>query len=91
MADERFTPETGIVVNVNVIPSGQLSTGSVNTGEIHGLREGINPSLKPIGLKHGVIILCRQLLIALELRQILYDLPDGYYGGSGTEDSGNLG
>ena len=30
MADERFTPETGIVVNVNVIPSGQLSTGSVN-------------------------------------------------------------
>lgn len=30
MADERFTPETGIVVNVNVIPSGQLSTGSIN-------------------------------------------------------------
>lgn len=31
MADEDFTPKTGIVVNVNVIPSGQLSTGSVNT------------------------------------------------------------
>lgn len=31
MADEQFTPETGIVVNVNVIPSGQLSTGSINT------------------------------------------------------------
>lgn len=30
MADEQFTPKTGIVVNVNVIPSGQLSTGSIN-------------------------------------------------------------
>lgn len=31
MADETFTPETGIVVNLHVLPSGQLSTGSVNT------------------------------------------------------------
>lgn len=31
MADEYFTPETGIVVNLHVLPSGQLATGSVNT------------------------------------------------------------
>lgn len=30
MADEQFTPKTGIYVNLNVIPSGQLSTGGVN-------------------------------------------------------------
>lgn len=31
MADEDFTPKTGIVVNLHVLPTGQLSTGSVNT------------------------------------------------------------
>lgn len=31
MADEEFTPETGIVINLHVLPTGQLSTGSVNT------------------------------------------------------------
>lgn len=31
MADEDFTPKTGIVVNLHVLPSGQLATGSVNT------------------------------------------------------------
>lgn len=30
MADEEFTPETGILVNINVFPSGQLQAGSVN-------------------------------------------------------------
>lgn len=30
MADEEFTPETGIAVNINVLPSSQLSAGSVN-------------------------------------------------------------
>ncbi|MCI8800413.1 MAG: extracellular solute-binding protein [Lachnospiraceae bacterium] len=30
MIDEQFTPETGIYVNLNVLPSGQLSTGGVN-------------------------------------------------------------
>lgn len=30
MIDESFTPETGIYVNLNVMPSGQLSTGGVN-------------------------------------------------------------
>lgn len=31
LADEDFTPKTGIVVNLHVLPSGQLTTGSVNT------------------------------------------------------------
>ena len=31
MADEDFTPKTGIVINLHVLPAGQLSTGSVNT------------------------------------------------------------
>ncbi len=31
MADEQFTPETGITINLNVIPGNQLTTGSVNT------------------------------------------------------------
>lgn len=31
MADEDFTPETGIVINLHVLPTGQLATGSVNT------------------------------------------------------------
>lgn len=31
MADEEFTPATGIVINLHVLPTGQLSTGSVNT------------------------------------------------------------
>ncbi len=31
LADEDFTPRTGIVVNLHVLPSGQLSTGSINT------------------------------------------------------------
>lgn len=31
LADEEFTPRTGIVINLHVLPSGQLSTGSVNT------------------------------------------------------------
>ncbi len=30
MIDETFTPETGIYVNLNVMPSGQLTTGGVN-------------------------------------------------------------
>ena len=30
MIDEEFTPDTGIYVNLNVMPSGQLSTGGVN-------------------------------------------------------------
>lgn len=30
MIDEKFTPETGIHVNLNVMPSGQLTTGGVN-------------------------------------------------------------
>ncbi len=31
LADEDFTPQTGIVINLHVLPTGQLSTGSVNT------------------------------------------------------------
>lgn len=31
MADEDFTPKTGIVINLHVLPGGQLSTGSANT------------------------------------------------------------
>lgn len=31
MADEDFTPKTGIVINLHVLPTGQLATGSVNT------------------------------------------------------------
>ena len=31
LADEEFTPRTGIVINLHVLPSGQLTTGSVNT------------------------------------------------------------
>lgn len=31
MADEDFTPKTGININMNVVPSGQLGAGSVNT------------------------------------------------------------
>ncbi|PYI57495.1 extracellular solute-binding protein [Paenibacillus flagellatus] len=31
LADESFTPETGIGVNVNTIPAGQLGVGHVNT------------------------------------------------------------
>lgn len=30
MADEEFTPETGIKVRLNVLPAGQLNAGSVN-------------------------------------------------------------
>ncbi|MDI6618571.1 MAG: extracellular solute-binding protein [Clostridiales bacterium] len=30
MTDEDFTPETGIAINVNVLPSSQLNAGSVN-------------------------------------------------------------
>lgn len=30
MADEQFTPETGIAINVNVVPAGQLGAGSAN-------------------------------------------------------------
>jgi len=30
MADEQFTPVTGIAVNINILPSGQLEAGSVN-------------------------------------------------------------
>lgn len=30
MADEEFTPKTGIAVNVNVLPANQLEAGSVN-------------------------------------------------------------
>lgn len=30
MADEDFTPNKGIMVNINVLPSGQLQAGSVN-------------------------------------------------------------
>lgn len=31
LADEDFTPKTGVVINLHVLPTGQLSTGSVNT------------------------------------------------------------
>ncbi|MBO7748462.1 extracellular solute-binding protein [Paenibacillus sp. MWE-103] len=31
MAEEEFTPETGIRINVNTLPAGQLNSGSVNT------------------------------------------------------------
>ncbi|GIP31888.1 ABC transporter substrate-binding protein [Paenibacillus sp. J2TS4] len=31
LADEAFTPETGISVNMNTIPAGQLAVGGVNT------------------------------------------------------------
>ena len=31
LADEDFTPKTGIVINLHVLPAGQLTTGSVNT------------------------------------------------------------
>ena len=31
LADEDFTPKTNIVINMHVLPTGQLSTGSVNT------------------------------------------------------------
>lgn len=30
MADEDFTPETGVVIDMNMLPSSQLATGSVN-------------------------------------------------------------
>ena len=30
MADEDFTPKTGIAINVNVLPAGQLKAGNVN-------------------------------------------------------------
>lgn len=30
LSDEQFTPKTGIQVNLNVLPAGQLSSGSVN-------------------------------------------------------------
>lgn len=30
MADEDFTPKTGIAINVNVVPAGQLGAGSAN-------------------------------------------------------------
>lgn len=30
MADEEFTPQTGIAINVNVLPASQLSAGNVN-------------------------------------------------------------
>lgn len=30
LADESFTPETGIAINVNVLPSSQLNAGNVN-------------------------------------------------------------
>ena len=30
LADEDFTPESGIVLNLNIIPAGQMQTGSVN-------------------------------------------------------------
>ncbi|MBR7133500.1 MAG: extracellular solute-binding protein [Clostridia bacterium] len=30
LSDETFTPETGIAVDMNILPSGQLSAGSVN-------------------------------------------------------------
>ena len=30
MADESFTPETGIAINVNVLPASQLNAGNVN-------------------------------------------------------------
>ncbi len=30
MADKEFTPETGIAINMNVLPSAQLTAGSVN-------------------------------------------------------------
>ena len=30
MADEGYTPQSGVAVNMNVIPAGQLSTGSAN-------------------------------------------------------------
>jgi ABC-type glycerol-3-phosphate transport system substrate-binding protein len=30
MADEQFTPHTGIEINVNVVPAGQLGAGSAN-------------------------------------------------------------
>lgn len=31
MAEEEFTPKTGIRINVNTLPAGQLNSGSVNT------------------------------------------------------------
>ncbi|WP_091222469.1 extracellular solute-binding protein [Paenibacillus sp. BC26] len=31
MAEEEFTPKTGIHINVNTLPAGQLNSGSVNT------------------------------------------------------------
>lgn len=31
MAEEEFTPNTGIRINVNTLPAGQLNSGSVNT------------------------------------------------------------
>lgn len=30
LADEDFTPKSGIVLNLNIIPAGQLQTGSIN-------------------------------------------------------------
>lgn len=30
MADEKFTPETGILINMNVLPASQLNAGAVN-------------------------------------------------------------
>ena len=31
MADEDFTPRTGIAINMNVLPAGQMGAGSINT------------------------------------------------------------
>lgn len=44
LADETFTPETGILVNMNVVPSSQLNSGSANA-LLLSIVSGTNPDI----------------------------------------------
>lgn len=44
LADESFTPETGILVNMNVVPSSQLNSGSANA-LLLSIVSGTNPDV----------------------------------------------
>ena len=44
MADQSFTPQTGILVNLNVVPSSQLNSGSANA-LLLSITSGTNPNV----------------------------------------------
>lgn len=44
LADETFTPETGIMVNMNIVPSSQLNSGSANA-LLLSVISGTNPDI----------------------------------------------